>query len=111
MKKRPICIINGCNNLAMPTGKKKDGSVTYKNLCATHHTRKYNMPHGVAGKKRKVVRQLREEKCTICGWGNAECDVHRIKYGCNGGKYVTGNVMTVCPNCHRLIHRGLLNIN
>lgn len=25
------------------------------------------------------------------------------------GKYEQGNVVSLCPNCHRLIHRGLLD--
>ncbi|MBE3141571.1 MAG: HNH endonuclease [Thermoplasmata archaeon] len=59
----------------------------------------------------KIRKIIKLAKCIFCGWDKAECDAHRIIYGCNGGQYTTNNVVPVCPNCHRLIHRGLLKIN
>ena len=29
--------------------------------------------------------------------------------GSEGGRYVYGNVVILCPNCHRLAHRNLLS--
>ena len=50
------------------------------------------------------------KKCFLCGWDKTYCDRHRIKTGAEGGRYVTGNVLIVCPNCHRLIHSGKMVI-
>lgn len=50
-------------------------------------------------------------RCLLCGWDKAECDRHRIIPGEKGGKYEENNIISVCPNCHRLLHRGLLELN
>ena len=111
MKNRPLCEIEGCENLATTNGRKKDGSFIYKKLCRSHHKKKYNMPSCSRDKRPTEIKKLlHSSECFICGWDKAECDVHRIVYGCDGGKYIKGNVLPVCPNCHRLIHRGLLKI-
>lgn len=44
--------------------------------------------------------------CSLCGW-LGPCDKHRLKAGKDGGGYTPGNIIVVCPNCHRLLHRGL----
>lgn len=47
--------------------------------------------------------------CLICGWDKAHCDIHHIK----GRKIEDANNMKnltyVCPNCHRLIHSGIIS--
>lgn len=48
--------------------------------------------------------------CQVCGWNKANCDLHRIIPGNKGGKYTEDNIIVLCPNCHRLVHRGLLKI-
>jgi hypothetical protein len=108
MKNRPICVIDGCSNLRMMKYRHKDGTHGYDKMCSTHHRRKYNMPICPDDKMGIIKSQLRKSGCEICGWDKAECDVHRVIYGCDGGEYVSDNVLTLCPNCHRLMHRGLL---
>ncbi len=107
MNKRPECQINGCHNLAMPHWKRKDGTQGYRKLCARHHRKKYGMPISKPKKKR---RNFPNTTCVLCGWDKAPCDRHRIKYGIDGGDYEKGNVMILCPNCHRVIHLGKLLI-
>lgn len=71
------------------------------------------MPPSVnSAKKRKLGETLKMERsiCVLCGWDKAPCDRHRIKYGSDGGKYTLGNTLSVCPNCHRMIHMNLLKI-
>lgn len=49
--------------------------------------------------------------CRICGIEQYEVlDVHRIIPGEQGGKYVKGNVVSICSNCHRNVHNGLIEI-
>lgn len=48
-------------------------------------------------------------KCELCGWEGV-CDRHRKISGKNGGKYTKDNVIVVCPNCHRMIHLGVIKI-
>jgi hypothetical protein len=109
---RPKCSMVNCNNLAMQHRKREDGTMIYRKLCTTHHCRKYKMPVGSQEKRRGLsgFRDIERSKCVICGWDKAECDRHRIVFGADGGLYVEGNVISVCPNCHRLIHRGLLKL-
>ena len=60
---------------------------------------------------RKLKRAFRTKKdfketaqhCYICKEPNmALLDVHRINYGCDGGKYSFNNTVTLCCKCHRL---------
>ena len=109
---RAKCVIDGCENLALRHHPRKDGSFSYRKLCTRHHKTKYGMSTVNSKKKRKFGKVLNMDRsfCVLCGWDKAPCDRHRIKYGVDGGKYEKGNVMSVCPNCHRLIHMGLLKI-
>lgn len=86
-----ICRIAGCGCATANKGV-QDGKVRYRALCAKHHN-----------EKMRQQKKIDRSKCTLCGW-TGPCDTHRIKYGCNGGTYTQGNVMVICPNCHRLIH-------
>jgi len=104
---RPKCIIEGCNNLAQQHHKLKDGSYSYRKLCGSHHREKYGMRRRGS---RSYAREMDNTSCALCGWDKTYCDRHRIKYGAKGGKYIKGNLISVCPNCHRLIHTGLLKI-
>jgi hypothetical protein len=55
---------------------------------------------------KKVILHL-ELGCSICGWDLASCDIHHIVEQCNGGTNDHSNLTLLCPNCHRLAHRGI----
>ena len=98
---KPKCNMPNCKNNAMNLGNGK-----YGKLCSSHHKKKYNRP--VRGKdiaKKKFLNKV----CDICGW-EGPCDRHRLLFGQNGGQYVKGNVIILCPNCHRLLHLGKLSL-
>lgn len=42
--------------------------------------------------------------CAICGWNEAACDIHHIIPKKDGGSDDNGNLIYICPNCHRLCH-------
>ena len=90
------CIIDNCNNIKMSKGRDGKGRKKYKKLCSTHYKLKQGRIHS-----------LNILKCSICHW-EGPCDKHRIVYGVNGGRYISGNVVILCPNCHRLLHMGKL---
>jgi hypothetical protein len=53
-----------------------------------------------------LFRELLDEfnGCQICG--SKDClQVHRIKRGNSGGKYIKSNVKLLCINCHKQIHQ------
>jgi len=104
---RPKCKVKGCNNLAIKNGKLKDGSIKYRSICEKH--RRGSSLNASQRRRKKAIKEMDMNRCSMCNW-NGPCDAHRLLMGCNGGKYVKGNVIIVCPNCHRLIHRGLIKI-
>lgn len=47
--------------------------------------------------------------CEICGWDKSVRDLHHITEVANGGSTELTNLISVCPNCHRMIHRNLIS--
>lgn len=106
---RRTCKIDGCTRLGRIRGKNNNGIQTYGSKCYKHS----GSLESQARRKKKTCRWMCDldlNLCSICGW-HGPCDKHRIKWGMNGGGYTKGNVMIICPNCHRLIHKGLLEIS
>lgn len=110
---RPKCNYGGCEKLAERVGN------GWRNYCAIHRKLKFD---GKQRRQRTRVGNGRLKnpysksycrklipaiKCSLCGW-EGPCDRHRIKMGCEGGKYVEGNIIVLCPNCHRLVHLNKL---
>jgi len=46
--------------------------------------------------------------CQRCGWNQAICDAHHIQHRKEGGGWDFENMILLCPNCHRLVHQGLV---
>ena len=68
----------------------------------------------VVGRDRDLVEQLRElyaGECQICGWaprsryGAEICEAHHVRWLSRGGDDALTNLVLVCPNHHRAIHR------
>ena len=65
------------------------------------------------GKKlsKKQIKKRIDGKCYFCGEADYNLlDCHRIIEGKDGGKYVRGNMVTVCSTCHRKIHSDRIKI-
>lgn len=95
--------MNKCNKCFIKVSKRR----RYCDKCS--RDKKLQSQIKWSRKHRKLSIQLKKKKCSICDW-NGPCDRHRIKWGRFGGKYTKGNIMIVCLNCHRLIHRNILII-
>jgi len=54
-----------------------------------------------------IRRVLIKVGCFYCGWKQTACDVHHIDG--NRSHWSLKNLTYACPNCHRMIHRGLIN--
>jgi len=118
MKNRPKCKIDGCNNVATKIYNKKHKKQYYRSWCNKH----YEIRRGIYKKKQlqrgashynltiEEYKELNVMKCSLCGWDKTTCDIHRIMSGKMGGKYKKDNIIILCPNCHRLIHKGLIKI-
>jgi len=68
----------------------------------------------VPRRDRSLVEQLREiyaGECQICGWaprrnyGAELCEAHHVRWLSRGGDDALANLVLVCPNHHRAIHR------
>ena len=86
-----VCMRVGCKNLGESRGK----SGGRARFCSKHNKR--------------IERKNKWGRCEICNW-EGPCDIHRKRHGMNGGKYTKWNIMSLCPNCHRLHHAGRLII-
>jgi hypothetical protein len=107
--KKERCQVEGCGNLGDVHKKfvyqNGDVRVYRRNLCCTHRKKKYEIVRWNEPNSAKESGEFNE--CSRCGW-EGPCDVHRIKPGSLGGKYSKTNVASLCPNCHRLFHRGMI---
>jgi len=101
-KDRSICCIEDCTKLCM-----SKGYGNFAKMCAKHHRQKYSMS---TGNQRNRLKHRLDNECIVCGWDKGPCDLHRISPGSEGGRYTTNNVIVLCPNCHRLVHSNLLQI-
>lgn len=54
-----------------------------------------------------MKRILHETPCMRCGWDRAARDKHRPD---PTKGYIQGNVVVLCPNCHREAHAGLITL-
>lgn len=52
-----------------------------------------------------------DKECLFCGEDTYEIlDCHRIVEGQHGGTYHPQNTITICSNCHRKVHSGIIKI-
>ncbi len=54
----------------------------------------------------EAVKLARGDKCEICGWCEASCDVHHLIERHRGGKNTVENSIVLCPNHHRIAHEN-----
>jgi 5-methylcytosine-specific restriction enzyme A len=68
----------------------------------------------VLRRDRDLVNELRDlysGECQICGWapvssyGAELCEAHHVRWLSRGGEDVLTNLVLICPNHHRAIHR------
>ena len=103
---RRICRIEGCECIGRWSKRVKD-KIYRSSLCDKHHRKEYHMETARLKAKERFKLKGLNEKCMLCGW-KGPCDVHRKD---PIGTYNMENMISTCPNCHRLIHRGLLTID
>ena len=53
-------------------------------------------------------KKLSHLSCQICGWNEASRDLHHIIPVAQGGKNEENNLITLCPNHHRMVHSKLI---
>ena len=58
----------------------------------------------------KLLQRLNLSRCSICGWNKCNCDMHHIRDKHIENPNTHDNLTYVCPNCHRMIHRGQISV-
>jgi hypothetical protein len=97
----------GCMNATAAQAKRKiDGPWNEgKSYAINSGEHCYKTRHAWA---KAVIRKC-GNKCQICGWSEARCDVHHKTAKSEGGAHTINNAIVLCPNCHRVHHeRGAL---
>lgn len=75
--------------------------------CSTHCKQKgtYRKRH----RGESIPSFLYKLPCAICGWSDTVRDVHHIVALANGGADAVTNLITLCPNHHRMADRNLIS--
>lgn len=56
-------------------------------------------------------KDFKDIPCEICNWKETTRDLHHIIHVSKGGKNTKDNLISVCPNHHRMIHNNLISEN
>jgi hypothetical protein len=56
------------------------------------------------------ILKKRGNKCELCGWDKARCDVHHKIPRSESGSNKEENLIILCPNCHRMVTEKKLKI-
>ena len=105
---RGTCLFEDCPHKQFYVGKNKSGIRYYGKYCNKHRKMGVGKNYSFSLTKNKIKHQFKNEKCSKCGWNKGPCDRHR-KVPSLG--YRKGNVIILCPNCHRLETFGLNDSN
>ncbi len=100
------CSVEGCENVR-EWSYVDHSKVHRRKFCSKHKRLKYGLFPKCLYAVEKFKKEGKCNKCELCGW-IGPCDCHRKVIGKEGGRYKISNIRSICPNCHRLIHRGLL---
>lgn len=101
---RPLCIVEGCDNLTAHKNLNKDGAHTYRSKCHKHFRSKDYKRRRQAHKKGiRILTDQRKGYCECCGFvaeNICQLDLDHI----DGNHYNNSqdNLQTLCANCHRL---------
>lgn len=60
---------------------------------------------------RAAVKKRDKGKCVVPGCKESSQHLHHITYRSKGGKWVSGNICSLCPAHHQLVHLGRIHIS
>lgn len=58
---------------------------------------------------RQYYSYFKDIPCENCNWNLSKRDLHHITPVSEGGKNTMDNLISLCPNCHRLVHNNLIS--
>ncbi len=95
-----VCAFEGCTNVGEWT--KQIGDRLYRRRLCSSHRKRLEFAKKHSWDYEKFVKKV----CSVCSW-KGPCDIHRVKKQIG---YRNGNMISICPNCHRLVHLGELKL-
>ena len=60
--------------------------------------------------QKEKVTKLKKRGCEICNWKKASCDIHHMTPISKGGTNRLSNLITLCPNHHRIADQEIIPI-
>ena len=61
--------------------------------------------------RRSAILHRDNYTCQCCGMKNCRLEVHHIKFRSNGGTDDEENLITLCEDCHKGVHAGIIVLN
>lgn len=61
--------------------------------------------------RREAILHRDNYTCQCCGKKNCRLEVHHIKFKSNGGTDDEENLITLCEDCHKGVHAGIVELN
>jgi hypothetical protein len=78
-------------------------------FCSLQCKNKFNASKRGYNSRCVVFKDIAKLPCEICGWEESTRDVHHIIPVANGGENTQINLISLCPNHHRLAHKKILS--
>lgn len=60
--------------------------------------------------QKEKVTIIKKRGCEICKWSKASCDIHHITPISKGGTNYLSNLITLCPNHHRMADQDVITM-
>lgn len=89
----------------------ESSSITFAKYCSSSCKQKDYRLNKKSGNPfdRALEKTIKEYPCEICSWAEASRDAHHILSVSKGGKSLVDNLISLCPNHHRLADYNLLS--
>lgn len=119
---KPTLQLVPATRVAQEFGRKRTLSAIYNHdrIAVLHEVPRRTVEVEEFGRNRFLADSLKsyyENRCQVCGkdflpdYGVAFSETHHIQYLAQGGPDISGNIVVICPNHHRIIHATNAHFN
>ena len=96
--------VQSCGCLNKIRAQERNNKTPSWNTGQTYSIRKGGHEYSTRHAWAKAAIRAYGNRCGVCGWSEARCDVHHKVSRSDGGKNTLENSLVLCPNHHRIIH-------
>ncbi len=105
-RKRVSSVCSHCGQ----TYSVSESLLSFSKFCSSScKSKNYTAKKRYDGNTKAVYQKLKLLPCEVCTWDAATRDVHHILPVKDGGKDEASNLISLCPNHHRMAHSNLLS--